>query len=50
MTMISINIESLTPEKENIPAELCKTSKCETNHKRPKLSGMKLVVEKPRST
>ncbi|KAL4132721.1 hypothetical protein QTP88_009830 [Uroleucon formosanum] len=31
MTMISINIEGLTPGKENILAELCKTSGCENN-------------------
>jgi len=57
--MISINIEGLTPEKENILAELCKTSGCEvlclqethrdTNHRRPKISGMRLVVERPHS-
>lgn len=59
MTMISINIEGLTPEKENILAELCKTSECEvlclqethreTNHRRPKINGMRLVVERPHS-
>jgi len=59
MTIISINIEGLTPEKENILAELCKTSRCEvlclqethrdTNHRRPKINGMRLVVERPHS-
>lgn len=53
----SINIEGLSAEKESLLADMCKEHKCDIlviqethrgrNDRRPKVSGMKLVAERP---
>lgn len=50
---------SITPDKDNILAESCETSEYEllclqdthreTNHRRPNISGMRQVLERPHS-
>ena len=57
LTVISANIEGLTAVKASILSEMCKRECCHclclqethrsTNHLRPKIAGMSLVVERP---
>ena len=59
LTVISANMECLTAAKASILSEMCKRECCHclclqethrsTNHPRPKISGMSLVVERPHS-
>jgi len=54
---MSINIESLTPEKEIILSDIYKTTKCDAlcvkethyakHNNQPKFNGMKFVIERP---
>jgi len=57
LTTVLINIEGLTPEKETILVDLCKDTKFDVlcvqethrakHHNRPKVNGIKMVVERP---
>lgn len=56
--MVSIDFKGLTPEKKIILSDICKETKFDAlyaqethrvkHHNRPKVNGMKLVVERPR--
>lgn len=57
LTTISINIEGISPNKEDVLAQLCKEAPCDVQciqeihrdneSKTPKVNGMKLVVLRP---
>lgn len=57
LTLVSLNIEGLTPEKEQLISEIVREYKCEVlclqethrgvEHKRPNIKGMSLIIERP---